>query len=147
VKNSEGGSDASDVPGELEIRLLDADQKKIASTRYRVHEIGESRYHPFGFPVIPDSKGKQYFLEYQIVVEDPARGLAIEAGDAQFRTQYVVNKKELLTQPAKLAGFVWNKLIEPFTKSSTLYVLILMTPFLAVLWIGLFRQKTLDLSK
>jgi len=139
VKNADGSSNASSVPGELEIRLLNSNQNKLASTQYRVHEIGESRYHPFGFPIIPDSKGKKYYLEYQIVVEDPARGLAIEAGDAQFRTQYVVNKKDLMKNPAKFAGFVWNKLVEPFTKSSTLYVLIHIVPFLAVVWVGVFQ--------
>lgn len=135
----EHGTNASSVPGELEIRLLDENNQLLASTRYKVHEIGESRYHPFGFPVIPDSKGKRYAVEYQIVVPDPARSLEIDASDAEFRTLYLTNKSELLKEPASLATFTLNKVTEPFLKPSSLQVIVLLTPFLLVLWVGLFR--------
>lgn len=141
VKSAGGGVDASDVPGQLEIRLLDDQEQLLAQTQYKVHEIGESRYHPFGFPVVADAKGKKFYLEYQIVSEDPARALVIDASDAQYRTLYLVNKSQLLKDPVGLAGFVFNKVAEPFYKPSTLYTLLYMTPLLAVLWIYLFPLR------
>src|SRR6185369_3724392 len=52
VKDSQHQTNAASVPGELEIRLLDSENNILAKTDYKVHEIGESHYHPFGFPVI-----------------------------------------------------------------------------------------------
>lgn len=141
VKN-DGVIQASDIPGVLQIRLLDENNALLAQTEYKVHEIGESRYHPFGFPVIADAKGKKFFVEYQITQDDPARALVIEASDAQFRTLYLTNKSELLKQPMKFASFVLNKLTEPFLKSSTLYTILHVVPFLGLLFFTVFRGES-----
>ncbi len=138
VKDEHGMVNASDIPGLIEIRLIDQNGKKLFSTQYKVHEIGESRYHPFGFPVIQDSQRKKYTVEYQIVQPDPSRSLSIVATDAQFTTIYFPNKKQLLTQPKAFFDLALNKISEPFTKSTTWYAIFHLAPFLGVLWIGLF---------
>lgn len=138
---TEGVTHASGTPGEVEIRLYDDQNQQLASTRYRIHEIGESRYHPFGFPVVSDAQGKQFAVEYQIVQEDPARALIIETGDADFRTLYLTNKSELLKNPQALFTFVLNKLTEPFLKPSAIYTMVQLAPFMLLIWIGLFRGR------
>jgi hypothetical protein len=64
------------------------------------------------------------------------------SGDAEFRTQYVTDKRQLIANPVALAEFAWNKLVEPFAKPSTRYTLVHLLPFLGLLWIGLLPLST-----
>jgi peptidoglycan/LPS O-acetylase OafA/YrhL len=147
IKDENGVVNASDIAGLLEIRLVDENGGKIAATQYKVHEIGESRYHPFGFPVIADSAGKNYTVEYQMVQPDPSRSLSIVANDAQFTTIYFPGKKQLLSSPPDLFALVFNKVSEPFTKPSTWYAVLHVLPFMIFLWGGLFGLKNGKITK
>lgn len=117
--------------GQLTVRLKDAVGQIIQETNYKAADIYENNYHPFGFPVEPQSQGQTYALEFILNPVDPARPVTLIADEQQFISVYF--NREISGR------WLVNKLLAPL--SSPLYWITLfhLLP-LVFLFIGRWRR-------
>jgi len=103
-----------------------------ATTSYKLSTVGDSKNHPFGFPVIADSKGKTYDIKLSLPnIKTPTPEYAwIETTPASIRNVYPVNKMQLIKNPSQLFTFVEKKIFNVFLNKEAQEVAILLSPFL-----------------
>ncbi|OGG12683.1 hypothetical protein A3D77_04160 [Candidatus Gottesmanbacteria bacterium RIFCSPHIGHO2_02_FULL_39_11] len=118
------------VPFKLNIRLKNENNGLISESSYNAYEIIDSRYHPFGFPIQINSKGKHYSLEYQLSEKSPSQIVQLVTNEANLLSVYFVDKKSLLKNPQLSAIWALEKLKEPFTNLLYWLSLIYISPFL-----------------
>jgi peptidoglycan/LPS O-acetylase OafA/YrhL len=113
-----------------------------ATTGYRLSTVGDSKNHPFGFPVIPDSKGKTYEIQLSLPeIKTPTPEYAwIETTPSSIRNVYPVNKTQLVKNPRQLFIFVEKKTSNVFSNLEAQEVLIFLCPLL-LLSLFLFLPK------
>ncbi|MCL4338554.1 acyltransferase [Patescibacteria group bacterium] len=140
VDNPPGG--ASPVATNLKISLLDSKRKVIAQTSYATGEIIDSYYHPFGFPVITNSKDRKYTLELQLDKLDPTQNTDLITSEGDFITVYFPDKKSLLRDPLNFAKFFTAKISEPVRNPIFWFNFLYIVPFMIFLVISLKTYST-----
>jgi peptidoglycan/LPS O-acetylase OafA/YrhL len=144
------GRDATAIPGDLTIRLRDAQNIVVAESISHAHEIGSPLFHPLGFPLLPNSNGQQYTIEYQITRNDPARMVELMTSEGNFVEVYFLQKNELLKNPRLLVQWMVEKLTEPFTTPVVWIAIVQLFPLIVGLWINtvlLRPRKALAVKK
>jgi hypothetical protein len=101
------------VQSQLLVRLQNEQGQELAKSSYEVYQIIDSFYHPFGFPVQIDSKGKKYTIEYQLSKVSPTEELQLINTEGDLITVYFPDKKSLIKQPVAGAKWLIAKIVEP----------------------------------
>jgi hypothetical protein len=104
------------------------------NNEYTVDRFPDGLLYPFGFPVISDSKGKVYEFTLESVdgTEDNAIGVA--GGYHDVASQYVFQKRELMSDKRQLGMFLTAKAKNIFFDSyAFLYLGIFLTPIIVFL--------------
>jgi hypothetical protein len=113
----------------LVFRLKEADSASwYIQNKYRSGIFMDSPTFPFGFPRLPDSKGKNYVFQ----LESKAGGLAnaVTVGNT-FDIRYILDKSQLFHSPQLLFGFVLKKVyVSIFDIDFLLNSFIYLTPLL-----------------
>lgn len=120
-----------DTLGALVMRLTDEKGIQLGESHFELHQIFESRFHPFGFPVQTDSQGKKYTLTLFTTAPNQLQIVGMLNKGVSLRSIYFFDKKELLKNPLKLIQLLVTKILQPFTEKEVLVVIILITPLLA----------------
>ncbi|RJR14864.1 acyltransferase [Candidatus Microgenomates bacterium] len=128
----------------LFMRLRDNSGQVISESSYHAYEILDDPYHPFGFPVQNDSRGKNYTFEYQLSETIPTDEIEIVADEYDFFSVYFPNKKELLANPSQLISWLTQKFAEPFALPMFWLTVLHVGPFLIILFLS---QLHLPMSK
>ncbi len=130
------------VESNLAVRLRNEQGEEIAKSTYEVYQILDSSYHPFGFPVQLDSKGKEYTIEFELNKVSPTEEIQLVNTEGDFIVVYFPDKKTLFTKP--IAGISWmlSKVIEPLTNPAFWLNLVYCAPFLVLLGIVGFTLLT-----
>lgn len=100
----------SNISQKLDFFIKEKGEKTwYSSSSYIVSEIGNSDQHPFGFPVIKDSQGKQYEIEIRLSDPDLAEFVNIPLKKSSIKTVYLLNKSELLRDPKLFKNLIISK--------------------------------------
>lgn len=116
------------APFKLNMSLLTTDNKVLARNVFNAYEIMDSRFHPFGFPLQSDSKGKKYFVEYQLSENSPSQLLKIVKNESDILSVYFPDKKQLVRNPGEFLQWFINKLNEPLSNKMFWFTLIHVLP-------------------
>lgn len=128
---------------ELSIRLKNSEDQVIYQSLFNPGVIVNSRFHPFGFPIIPNSKGNNYKIELQMAKDSPVKSDLITT-EQKFLTVYFLNKNELFRNPGKLFWWIFAKMREPFLNPSFWFGFINLAPIIVLLLaslLPLFKPK------
>jgi peptidoglycan/LPS O-acetylase OafA/YrhL len=119
----------------LQITIRDAANTVVTTNSYPLYQIFESRFHPIGLPIVPNSQGQKYTVSLQITKDRTHHIVRLVDNGFPLRTVYFLNKKELLSNPLKLISFGWEKLTQPFAEPTAQRQLILASPLMVgLLW-------------
>lgn len=130
------------APKELEFRIKEAGSSSWYSTsRYKINEIGKSENHPFGFPLIANSKGKKYESEIELIEPNEQQYLKIDMSDTTVKSIYQVDKKDLLKNPQQLLAFIINRIRNVILNKQAQIVFLLAVPSLMLAIYGVFKKK------
>lgn len=128
------------------------------SLRFRIKEKGASTWYyqntyrsgftydmpflPFGFPVIPDSKGKTYVFELESLKGNWENGVALSTRQPFLVSKYQEDKAVLLSNKLKLVEFGFKKFVNSFRTIDILYSsFIFALPFIFfMLWNSKVRK-------
>lgn len=105
-------------------------QAWIVENTYATDRFPNGLLYPFGFPIIPDSKGKTYEFEVfsKFGTEDNAIGL--EKGHHAVASNYVFSKKDIFKNVQTLVPFAKEKIVNLVsTFEFDLFVFMFMIPF------------------
>ncbi|MFH1832997.1 MAG: hypothetical protein ABH816_02410 [Candidatus Levyibacteriota bacterium] len=102
---------------------------------YNAKEFGGYPLFPFGFPIINNSKGKEYSFELESLNGKPGNAIGISQDEPVFISEYKFSKKELLADKKALFFFLFKKsgeLTQDFyiLRFSLLIFLVLISPLL-----------------
>lgn len=109
-----------------------------AENTYNVIEIGDSQEHPFGFPLIPNSKGHTYVVELSMMYPKGIDYITINATDGSIKGVYLVSKSDLIKHPAHLFEFISTRLGNVFENREAQEVTLLALPLVLVLFAIIF---------
>ena len=114
--------------GVVEVRFFNYNRINTDSVAFRIKQVGESNwyyqntfttgqfqpdeYFPFGFPIIDDSKGKQYQLEIESVNARPEDAITFSAVRPLITTEYQYPKKEILKSFSGFKNYLLLKMAE-----------------------------------
>lgn len=101
-------------------------------------EIGNSASYPFGFPVITDSKGKEYEVELGIVNVDYSSAILLNKDEYPLITVHQVPKKTLLTNPLLFLSHTADKVQTAFANPEAIITLLCIMPFFILLFVLLY---------
>lgn len=118
------------VPFKLYIRLLNEKNEQISQSTYNAYQIIDSRYHPFGFPIQTNSKGRHYTVEYQVSEQSPSQIIELVTSESNLLSVYFTDKSSLLKNPQLLAIWMLDKLKEPLTNPMYWFIFFHIAPFL-----------------
>lgn len=124
----------------VRIKPLDA-SVWYAETVFQAAEVGDSDNHAFGFPVLTESKNKQYVLEIELMNKHSKAGyFLLDLSHGPVRAVYAFNKTELLKQPQVLVSLFLNKLESVYYHQEARLVFLLGMPYL-LFFLGCFRAR------
>lgn len=99
----------------LIFRIKEKGQKDwLSQNYYRSGLTYDVPFLPFGFPVIPNSKGKTYQFELLSMHGNNINGVALSTRQPILVTKYKVSKSLLLHSPQALFKFIFEKTINSF---------------------------------
>lgn len=101
-------------------------------------EIGNSTSYPFGFPVVPQSKGKEFIVELSIINIDYTSAVLLNKDEYPLVTVHQIPKKTLLTNPLMLMMHTGEKLQTAFTNPEAIITLLCIMPFFILLFVLLY---------
>lgn len=119
---------------QLKIRLYNQQEQLIKETGYKAADIYENNYHPFGFPLEPQSRGKTYTLEFQLTQPDLSRPVKLIADEQQFISVYF--------NPENSWRWLVNKLTAPYTNPLYWFTMLNLVPLLGLLFASRRLDKT-----
>lgn len=102
-------------------------------SKYDLYRIKDSIHHPFGFPVINNSKNKIYTVELSLSKPKSPEYILFDTTDQSIKSVYPVNKMQLIKNPVNLLKFTQNRIINVFYNNEARYVIILFIPFVLAL--------------
>lgn len=116
--------------GIVRIRISTGGRINRNTVVFRLREVGKERWlvenayvtdrfidgekYPFGFPVITDSKGKNYEYELTTIDGSEENTVAVSTGSYAFQTDYIYSKALILTDRHMLFWFFKEKAYEMF---------------------------------
>ncbi|MFA9288898.1 MAG: acyltransferase family protein [Weeksellaceae bacterium] len=112
-----------------------------ATSTYKPVEIGISPQHPFGFPLIIDSKGKTYEIELSLADTRLSESIDINIADSTARTVHQLDKSQLLKDPKQLVALAQNRLTNVINHKEAQYTFLLFLPLLGLLVIGSLKKS------
>lgn len=116
----------------LEFRIKESGQKDwLAKTQYKPVEIGDSKNHPFGFPLQLDSKGKKYDVELELSYPDHPEYMSVNVDDSLFKSVHQLNKYEVVTSPPALFSLLSNRVVNVVTNRDAHTAFYSLLPFIA----------------
>lgn len=89
-------------------------QKWFYQQTYSVNQFQPDGLFTFGFPIIPNSLGKEYEFEVQSLKGKPEDAIGLSEVYPPFVSQYQFPKESLLADKKLLIQFVWKKLYYSF---------------------------------
>lgn len=118
-------------------RIKEEDQKDwFYENTYRVNQFQPDELFTFGFPIIPDSKGKTYYFEIESTKGRSGDAIGLSSVYPPFVTQYQYPKEKLLANKAELVEFIFKKLYYSFTdRNFFIASLVYLMPFIFyIIW-------------
>ncbi len=106
--------------GFVHFRLLNTSGKVLVNAKQPANTVTGEPFFPFGFAPIPDSKGKQYVVEYSVSRLLPGEKILVTEGLNGLTGVYQFTKGDILSNPA---SFVTNKLVQLFIIPEFLFAL------------------------
>lgn len=82
--------------------------------QYRSGLTFDVPFLPFGFPIIPDSKGRTYDFELESLHGNNINGVALSTRQPFLVTKYKADKKVLLKNPRAFLMFIFKKIFNSF---------------------------------
>lgn len=129
------------IPQTLMFQIKQVSQKNwFATDSFDLTHIAESTSHPFGFPVIQDSKGKTYTIHLSLLSKQSSEYIMIDSIN-YLRGIYAMDKKQLFTHPVQLLQFILAKISLAVQNPQAQYALLLETPFALLSVMLLWRGK------
>jgi len=111
-----------------------------ATSQFKPIEVGDSPQHPFGFPVIADSKGKKYEIMIELTSPRSPEYFEIDMTGGSVRSIYQVNKGEVLKNPVKLFTLIQNRLTNVLENRDAQKAIMYLVPF-ALMIAMILRKK------
>lgn len=150
--------------GLIKLRINTYNRQNVDTIHFRLRETGSSAWiadntyavdlfpngllYPFGFPAIPDSKGKTY--EFELVSEHgtPQNAIGIERGYHAVASVYVFQKETLLGNRHELVWFIDEKIKSLFVDAyfDVFYLMFLLPTFVYLLKRYLSNKKHLMIA-
>lgn len=96
-------------------------------------KIGNNTSLPFGFPIIANSKNKEYVLELSTRNVSELNAPSLNTDSFIISTIYQINKKELLLNPTQLFIHIVDKFQSFVDNKRTFLVALCIAPFLAII--------------
>ena len=147
-------------------RLKEKYQKKwYYEHTYKVDQFQSDKLFTFGFPIIPDSKNREYVFEIESLEGEIGDAIALGAVYPPFVAQYQYSKQELLKDRINAVNFLAKKIYYSFNDrnflvSSYVYLLPLifylilcfltsgkpMTFVTSILWINTQDHKRISIT-
>jgi hypothetical protein len=114
---SEKKNASDEPPQELIFQIKESGAKEwYATSTYKPNEIGDSKTHPFGFPLIEQAKDKEFDVRLALANTQSKENVYLNIDNGVvLHSVNQTNKKELLTHPAKLI----NLLLQRFSNVAT----------------------------
>lgn len=136
------------APPELVFQIKPAASKDWLSTAtYSLAEIGESKLHPFGFPVIKQAKNKEFDIRIYLTESKSLEDIYINVTNGVvFKTVNQLDKKQFISNPFKLIPMIANRVDNTFENREARIVFFSLLPFL-VLTILLNKRQSRRLTK
>lgn len=107
---------------------------------YRAKEFGGYPLFPFGFPVIKESKGREYYFELISLQGESGNAVGISYVEPVVVARHTLSRAYFLEHKEELIGFLFNKIKGTLLEPNTLANFVIL--FL-VLSIPLFIKATL----
>lgn len=112
-----------------------------AQNSYDLAMIGDSTAHLFGFPLIQDARGKVFTL--QLALTDPTSADYLVLYPESLSGNFKVDKRLLISHPAQLASFTWNRIQIVAANREAQTVVALMLPLLVILSVSIKHKPEL----
>jgi peptidoglycan/LPS O-acetylase OafA/YrhL len=128
----------------LMIEIFDDQHHLITSNQYALYQIFESRFHPAGMPLQSNSAGKTYTAELRMSGARTVQMLKLRNDEATLRSDYLLNKKELIKNPQLFIAFLGNKLWQPLAERGAFPALLLTLPLLIAVGIAKIKQPSIS---
>jgi hypothetical protein len=132
---SEKKNASDEPPQELIFQIKESGAKEwYATSTYKPNEIGDSKTHPFGFPMIEQAKDKEFYVRLALANTQSKENVYLNIDNGVvLHSVNQTNKKELLTHPAKLLNLLLQRFSNVATNSEAQMVVLQMVPFIAFL--------------
>lgn len=132
-------------PPELVFQIKEIGAKTWYSTStYSLAEIGESQRHPFGFPVIENSKGKEFDIRLYLTNVKSREHINLNLKDGVLITSVSqLDKKEFIKNPFKLLGLLLNRTINIIKDFEARFVFLSLLPFM-ILTIYMVKRNVIS---
>ncbi|MGH7203167.1 MAG: hypothetical protein ACREHC_01845 [Candidatus Levyibacteriota bacterium] len=112
-----------DDEDKIAFQLTDISSNKVIyKNTYRSGLLISSKYFPFGFPKVADSKGRQYEVTITSLKGNPNNALHIDTANLTNQVSYDYGKHDILGSPSKLISFLAKKYVLIFTDNQTLFI-------------------------
>lgn len=108
---------------------------------YKTDQFQPSELFPFGFPIIPDSKGKTYVIEIESISGEEGKVVVVSEKEPKLQTRYQFSKEQL-KNPSDSIGFLTKKTLEILPNPTFITLIILsFSPFFAYIFWLVFGPK------
>lgn len=123
------------IKGILNFELTEKDGNKfIISNSYDTREFFYLKEYPFGFPIIENSKNKEFVFKISFKSFDQSNDNFLTIKNSNLVSKYKFSSKNLLKSPTLFKDFIIKKLIYSFSLNDNFkYYLLYTTPFLAII--------------
>jgi peptidoglycan/LPS O-acetylase OafA/YrhL len=132
-----------DLDSQLFFRIKEKGSSSwYSQSGYDLYKInGASVHHPFGFPLIVNSKDRTYVVE--LYLSNPSSGeyVVLDIVKNSMKTVYPINKMQLIRDPVKLMSFVENRITTVVGDRDARYVFFLFLPFLSISLYLIFSKR------
>lgn len=123
----------------LSAKIQDEGGKILSNNTFALYQMHDTRFHPIGLPIQPNSKGKRYSITFS-APDKALEKLAIVNNGSSFRTVYMQSKSDLITHPSLIFETIFERFAQPFEEVGALQVLLLSLP----LWGLIIFQTTTE---
>jgi len=115
-------------PARLRFRLIEKSTNNVHSeTWWNAYDIESESNYPFGFPTIPDSKGKLYIAELYLENGAPLDHILFNAAPGKVQTIYTDTKSNILQKPYQL---VFNRMGYVLTHPDSVFLIMIIVSLL-----------------
>lgn len=129
------------VPYKDEDRILFRIKEKDTNEWYytNIYRSGFAyniNFFPFGFPVIPDSKGKRYVFEIISLRGDSGNSIALSSKEPVLSTTHQFPKEVITSSPISTVGYLLKKTLVFLNSSNVFYVFVYFFPFIVYIFLN-----------